>query len=74
MAEEIMATGKHVAGKEKTAISETAWPLLEAEAARLRSPPTDSGTALVNGALCDSLLRRSHPVVLRVRWISSLMV
>ncbi len=43
---EIVAIARHIAGKEKIAISEDAWPLLEAEAARLRSLPTDSGTAL----------------------------
>jgi type VII secretion ATPase EccA len=43
---EIVSIGRHIAGKEKIAISEAAWPLLEAEAARLRSLPTDSGTAL----------------------------
>ena len=43
---EIVAIARHIAGKEKIAISEQAWPLLEAEAARLRSLPTDSGTAL----------------------------
>ena len=40
--EEIVA----IAGKEKIAIVEVAWPLLEAEALRLRSLPNDSGTAL----------------------------
>jgi Holliday junction resolvasome RuvABC ATP-dependent DNA helicase subunit len=45
-AEEIVAIARHVASKEKIAISGTAWPLLEAEASRLRSVPTDSGTAL----------------------------
>jgi hypothetical protein len=44
--EEIVAIARHIAGKEKIAIAEQAWPLLEAEAARLRSLPTDSGTAL----------------------------
>ena len=36
----------NIACKEKIAIAEQAWPLLEAEALRLRSLPTDSGTAL----------------------------
>ena len=43
---EIVAIARHIAGKEKIAIAEAAWPLLEAEAARLRSLATDSGTAL----------------------------
>jgi SpoVK/Ycf46/Vps4 family AAA+-type ATPase len=43
---EIVAIARHIAGKEKIAIGEAAWPLLEAEAARLRSLPTGSGTAL----------------------------
>ncbi|WP_425005013.1 AAA family ATPase [Mycolicibacterium sp. S3B2] len=44
--EEIVAIGRHVAGKERIAIAEDAWPLLHAEASRLRSTPTDAGTAL----------------------------
>jgi hypothetical protein len=44
--DEIVAIARHIAGKEKIAIAEQAWPLLEAEALRLRSLPTDSGTAL----------------------------
>jgi type VII secretion ATPase EccA len=44
--EEIVAIARHIASKEKIAIAEDAWPLLEAEALRLRSQPTDSGTAL----------------------------
>ena len=43
---EIVAIASHIAGKEKIAFSESAWPLVEAEAARLRSMATDSGTAL----------------------------
>jgi type VII secretion ATPase EccA len=43
---EIVAIGRHIAGKEKIAIAEEAWPLLEAEALRLRSVATESGTAL----------------------------
>ncbi len=43
---EIVAIARHIAGKEKIVIGEDAWPLLEAEAARLRSVPTESGTAL----------------------------
>jgi type VII secretion ATPase EccA len=44
--EEIVAIGQHIAAKEKIAIGEDAWPLLKAEALRLRSVATDSGTAL----------------------------
>jgi hypothetical protein len=44
--EEIVAIARQIAGKEKIAIAEAAWPLLQAEALRLRSLPTDSGTAL----------------------------
>ena len=43
---EIVAIARHIARREKIAISEQAWPRLEAEAARLRSLATDSGTAL----------------------------
>jgi type VII secretion ATPase EccA len=45
-ADEIVAIARHIASNEKIAISGAAWPLLEAEASRLRSVPTDSGTAL----------------------------
>ena len=44
--EEIVAIGRHIAGKEKIAISEPAWPLLATEADRLRCTAVDSGTAL----------------------------
>jgi len=43
---EIVAIARHIAVKEKIAIAAAAWPLLQAEALRLRSLPTDSGTAL----------------------------
>jgi hypothetical protein len=43
---EIVSIGRHIAHKDKIAIAEDRWPLLAAEAARLRSLPTDSGTAL----------------------------
>jgi type VII secretion ATPase EccA len=43
---EIVAIARHIASKEKIAIAEAAWPLLATEASRLRSVPTDSGTAL----------------------------
>jgi type VII secretion ATPase EccA len=45
-ADEIVAIGRHIADKEKIAIAEDAWPLLGAEAERLRSTAVDSGTAL----------------------------
>jgi type VII secretion ATPase EccA len=45
-ADEIEAIGRHIAAKEKIAIAEDAWPLLHAEASRLRATPTDAGTAL----------------------------
>jgi len=38
--------GQHTAGKEKIAIADDAWPLLHADATRLRDTPTDAGTAL----------------------------
>ena len=41
-----MAIGRFLAGKEKLAVAEAAWPLLAAEAARLRATPHDSGTLL----------------------------
>ena len=41
-----MAIARHIAGKEKIAIADAAWPLLAGEALRLRSLPTDSGTSL----------------------------
>lgn len=43
---EMVQIGRHIASKEKIAIAEQAWPLLEAEADRLRSTPVNSGTAL----------------------------
>ena len=45
-ADEIVAIGRHIASKEKIAIAEEAWPMLHAEATRLRATPTDAGTAL----------------------------
>ena len=44
--DEIVLIGQHVASKETIAIAESAWPLLHAEATRLRNTPTNSGTAL----------------------------
>lgn len=44
--DEIVAIARHIAAKERIAIAEQAWPLLGAEAARLRSTPHDIGTAL----------------------------
>lgn len=43
---EIVQIGRHIANKEKIAIADDAWPLLEAEATRLRETPVDQGTAL----------------------------
>ena len=45
-ADEILAIGRHIAAKEKIAIVDGAWPLLHAEAQRLRDTPVESGTAL----------------------------
>ena len=45
-AEEIVAIGQLIARKEKIAIAESAWPLLLAEALRLRETPLEEGTAL----------------------------
>jgi type VII secretion ATPase EccA len=44
--DEILAIGRHIAAKEKIAIVDAAWPLLHAEAQRLRDTPVESGTAL----------------------------
>jgi type VII secretion ATPase EccA len=44
--EELVAIGRFLAGKEKLVVAESAWPLLAAEAARLRATPHDSGTLL----------------------------
>ena len=39
-------SGRLIAGKEKIAITDSAWPLLRDEAARLRYTPIEQGTAL----------------------------
>jgi Excreted virulence factor EspC, type VII ESX diderm len=44
--EEIVRIGQHIAQTEKVAIADSAWPLLAAEATRLRDTPIDQGTAL----------------------------
>ena len=44
--DEIVQIGQLIAGKEKIAIADTAWPLLRDEAARLRDTPIEQGTAL----------------------------
>jgi hypothetical protein len=44
--DEIVQIGRHIAQKEKIAIAEGAWPMLEAEALRLRNTPIEQGTAL----------------------------
>jgi hypothetical protein len=41
-----VAIGRQIAAKEKLVLSPQSWPLLHAEAARLRSTAVDSGTAL----------------------------
>jgi hypothetical protein len=48
----------HVAAREKIAIAAAAWPLLEAEALRLRSLPTDSGTARIAAEILFGLRPR----------------
>jgi hypothetical protein len=45
-ADEIVAIGRRIAEREKIAIAEDAWPLLHAEAARLRNTAVPAGTAL----------------------------
>jgi type VII secretion ATPase EccA len=45
-ADEIVLIGRHIAAREKIDIAEAAWPLLHAEASRLRATPVDSGTSL----------------------------
>jgi type VII secretion ATPase EccA len=45
-AEEIVEIGQLIARKEKISILESAWPLLHAEAGRLRETPLEEGTAL----------------------------
>lgn len=44
--EEIVEIGRHIAKREKIAIADTAWPLLQAEAMRLRNTPIEHSTAL----------------------------
>jgi hypothetical protein len=44
--EEIVQIGQLIANKDKIAIADSAWPLLAAEATRLRDTPIDQGTAL----------------------------
>ena len=43
---EIVEIGRHIASKEKIAIADNAWPLLETEATRLGDTPIEQGTAL----------------------------
>jgi type VII secretion ATPase EccA len=43
---EIVQIGQLIANREKIVIATTAWPLLEAEATRLRETPIEHGTAL----------------------------
>jgi SpoVK/Ycf46/Vps4 family AAA+-type ATPase len=44
--DEIVQIAQLIAKKDNIAIVDTAWPLLEAEAARLRNTPIEQGTAL----------------------------
>ena len=44
--DEIVQIGRHIAAKEKIALAESAWPLLHAEADRLRNTVLETGTAL----------------------------
>jgi type VII secretion ATPase EccA len=44
--DEIVAIGRHLAGKERLVVDETAWDLLHAESMQLRSIPYESGTLL----------------------------
>ena len=44
--DELVAIGRFIAGREKLVVAESAWPLLAAEAARLRATPHESGTLL----------------------------
>lgn len=44
--DEIVAIGQHLAAQEKIGIAEDAWPLLHAEATRLRDTALENGTAL----------------------------
>jgi type VII secretion ATPase EccA len=45
-AEEIVSIAQLIARKEKVAVTDSAWPLLHAEASRLRETPHGDGTAL----------------------------
>ncbi|MEE6140391.1 AAA family ATPase [Mycobacterium sp. 050128] len=44
--EEIVAIGRHLAGKERLVVEDPAWDMLRAEATHLRSVPYESGTML----------------------------
>ncbi|WP_343232105.1 AAA family ATPase [Mycolicibacterium sp. CBMA 361] len=44
--DEIVAIGRHIAGKERLAVDDAAWKALHAEAAQLRTLPYESGTML----------------------------
>jgi type VII secretion ATPase EccA len=44
--DEIVAIGRHLAGKERLVVDDAAWELLRADATELRSMPCDSGTML----------------------------
>ena len=44
--DEIVAIGRHLAGRERLVVDDAAWELLRAEATQLRSMPYQSGTML----------------------------
>jgi type VII secretion ATPase EccA len=44
--DEIVAIGRHLAGKERLVVDDAAWELLRADATQLRSMPYESGTML----------------------------
>jgi type VII secretion ATPase EccA len=44
--DEVVAIGRHLAGKERLVVDDAAWNLLRDEASQLRSIPYDSGTML----------------------------
>ncbi len=65
--DEIVAIARHIAGKEKIAIAVAASPLLQAEALRLRSLPTDSGRPWMSRATDGMRTRLLSPANGRAR-------
>jgi hypothetical protein len=59
--EEMVQIGQHMARKEKIAITEAAWPLLHAEASRLRSRTVDPGRRWTSRATGATRARWSSP-------------